>query len=92
MSEKDFIDPNWENTIKEVDPNFEGSIHQQLGLCNILCPTCGAHCKLDDDKSLICLNACHLIPSTKAKYHSMMIALANMDIEAIIRSKGDHHG
>jgi hypothetical protein len=74
------INPDWEKTVKKVDPDFEGSIHQKLGLSDILCPTCGAHCRLDGDQ-LICLNACHLVPQALDHFHRLWLLLTNGNVE-----------
>lgn len=73
----------WMNTVKEVDPDFRGSIHQKLGLTDILCPTCGAHCKLSNGE-LICLNACHLLPDEQEIFHGLWLALGKGHTEDII--------
>ena len=38
-----FFDPEWLNTEKETDPDFEGSLSEKLGFDRELCPTCKAH-------------------------------------------------
>jgi hypothetical protein len=43
-------------TEPKIDPNFEGSIFQKLGLSEVLCEDCGAHLSARG----ICLNACGL--------------------------------
>lgn len=45
----------WMAAEKKVDEDFTGSLWEQLGYENKLCPTCGAHLH-----GGICLNACHL--------------------------------
>lgn len=40
----------------KIDPDFEGSLFQKLGLSNVLCDDCGAHLSAKG----ICLNACQL--------------------------------
>jgi len=40
----------------KIDPNFKGSIFEELGHSKYLCPKCNAHLA----KDMICLNACHL--------------------------------
>lgn len=47
----------WRKAEKKTDPNFKGSIFDQIGnFTDKLCPTCSAHLST----SGICLNACHL--------------------------------
>jgi len=74
---------DWDSKIKQVDPNFEGSIHQKLGLSDILCSTCGAHCKVSNGE-LICLNACHLVSEAQETFHKLWILLNRGNIEDII--------
>jgi len=57
------IDLNWLNVTKERDPKFAGSIHEELGFDDILCPTCGAHLR-----GGICLNACHLTTRSRRRF------------------------
>ena len=75
-----------------MDPNFEGSIHQQLGMSDILCPTCQAHCSLDSDGNLICLNACHLIPESQERFHQVWLAITKgaNDVETIIQNAQEY--
>lgn len=61
------IDPNWLSATKKQDPEFAGSIHEELGFDNALCPTCGAHLR-----NGICLNACHLIPKSQRRFSNIM--------------------
>lgn len=89
-----YVNPEWENAEKKVDPDFEGSIHQKLGLTDILCPTCNAHCKVDDHGQLICLNACHLMPDAQVRFHKLWLAIVGGNIEDIILAanpKEDSH-
>lgn len=78
-----FLNQAWLNTIKQVDTNFEGSFYQKLGLSDILCSTCGAHCKVVDG-NLICLNACHLIPESQDRFHKLWLLLSGNSIEEVL--------
>lgn len=63
------MDAEWEKAEKAVDPNFKGSIFEQMGFEDKLCPTCKAHLK-----SGICLNACHLGKSAQERFAALMKA------------------
>lgn len=67
-------DRKWVETEKEVDPQFEGSISQALGLTDKLCPTCHAHLGETDDGELICLNGCHM----ELQYRELFDALIKL--------------
>lgn len=58
----------WEEAEKKVDESFAGSIYEELGLTDKLCPVCNAHLT----KSGICLNACHLGTDGMSKFANMM--------------------
>jgi len=47
----------WADAEKVVDPDFAGSIFEEIGLSAKRCPKCGAHLSGDIE---ICLNGCHL--------------------------------
>ena len=49
----------------KIDPNFKGSIFEELGMSAELCDKCGAHLK-----GTICLNGCHI-----ANFHKLMQSL-----------------
>ena len=67
------LNMTWYNTIKKKDPDFEGSLFQRLGFCDLLCPDCGAHLKpVTGTGGPICLNACHLTPETQERMNSLM--------------------
>lgn len=61
------IDPIWLNATKERDPDFAGSIWEEMGYDNALCPTCEAHLH-----NGICLNACHLTPGSQRAFSEIM--------------------
>lgn len=50
----------WAQAPKQVDPNFSGSLYEQLGFQKELCPVCNRHLKDD-----LCLDGCHLGPEHK---------------------------
>lgn len=70
------IDSNWLNTTKEQDPEFIGSIWEEMGWDNALCPTCNAHLWKG-----ICLNACHLTPGGRRRFSKAIqrVSEANND-------------
>jgi hypothetical protein len=55
-----------------VDKDFEGSIFERMGFTKYLCPKCGAHLWKARDGSLVCLNGCHLSPSTLRLFKSLI--------------------
>jgi hypothetical protein len=54
-----------------VDPEFEGSIHQEIGQSKYLCPRCQCHLR-ESHGNLICLNACHLSASSQRRFREEM--------------------
>lgn len=60
----------WLDAEKMVDPDFEGSIFQQLGFDKEMCPTCKAHLR-----NGICLNGCHLTSDVLTKFNDMLAKL-----------------
>lgn len=56
----------WQNAEKKIDPNFKGSIFEQIGWTEYLCPNCNAHLT----QSKICLNACHLGDTKKYRFQN----------------------
>jgi hypothetical protein len=81
------LNPKWKAAPKKVDPSFEGSLFQKLGLSNLLCPTCGAHLSGEGEEA-ICLNACHLIPEGKETFHQLWLKMTQgtIDLETIIKN------
>jgi len=51
-----------------TDPNFSGSIFEQLGYSAELCSRCLAHLYTDG----ICLNGCHLSRATLERFNKLM--------------------
>ena len=49
------LNEEWVNAEKEVDPDFVGSMWEEMGWEKELCPICGAHLR-----SGICLKDSHL--------------------------------
>jgi hypothetical protein len=75
MNDKLFpINEDWEKAEKKIDPNFEGSMWQTLGMDKELCPTCNAHLH-----NGICLNACHLTPASKMAFHMELLEHINIE-------------
>ena len=68
------IDPNWLDATKKQDPEFAGSIHEELGFDDVLCPTCGAHLR-----NGICLNACHLTRRSQQRFSDIMQKASEAD-------------
>ena len=66
------LNMDWYATEKEIDPDFEGSIWQELGYDPELCSTCGAHLH-----GGICLNVCHLSESSQAKFSFLIGEILN---------------
>lgn len=64
----------WQKAEKKTDPDFEGSIFQELGYDAELCPTCGAHLH-----GGICLNTCHLSDETRQRFNVLMAVVAGKD-------------
>lgn len=71
------IDPEWAAKEKAVDPDYEGSTSQQLGLSKFLCPTCNGNLYLADGV-LICLNACHLTLDARARFAATLVAASQL--------------
>lgn len=67
------IDPEWAEKEKAIDPHYEGSASQQLGLSKFLCPTCKANL-YPTEGTLICLNACHLTAEARARFSATLVA------------------
>ena len=65
--EGEMYDQEWVMAEKKVDPDFEGSLLQQLGFDPELCPTCEAHLH-----GGICLNTCHLTKESRVKFAALM--------------------
>ena len=65
------INQEWKSAEKKTDPNFTGSIFEQLGFDAELCPTCNAHLK-----SGICLNACHLSDNSQKVFNTLASLIA----------------
>jgi hypothetical protein len=66
------LDLDWFDIEKKVDPNFVGSVFDQMGFEKELCPTCGAHLR-----GGICLNACHLTKTSQKKFSELMKRIAH---------------
>jgi len=62
------INKQWFDAKKKIDPDFAGSLFEEIGFDKELCPTCDSHLK---DK--ICLNACHLSKETQEKFNKFLI-------------------
>lgn len=73
----------WAAAPKAVDPNHAGSIYEQLGLSDKLCPMCNSHLTQDG----ICLNACHLGLDGVAKFGDFIKSAL-----AIVNTRGDNNG
>lgn len=65
------IDLEWAAKEKAIDPDYEGSTSQQLGLSKFLCPTCRAHL-YPAGGTFICLNACHLTVEARARFSATL--------------------
>lgn len=61
------ISLEWLAADKAIDPDFVGSIWEEMGYDDKLCPACGAHLH-----NGICLNACHLTKRSREKFGQLM--------------------
>jgi len=66
------LDIEWQETEKRIDPDFVGSIWEEMGWDAELCPACDAHLR-----SGICLNACHLSKASQERFAVIMRATAD---------------
>jgi hypothetical protein len=68
--EQGMFDTEWLKAEKKVDPEYAGSIYEDMGMDNILCPTCGAHLK-----GGICLNTCHLSKASQERFAALWASM-----------------
>jgi len=59
-----------------IDPDFKGTVFEQLGHSDRLCRYCGAHLFPATSKHPICLNGCHLPHGTMMKMNRMLAEAA----------------
>ena len=80
----------WTATPRVTDPDYAGSVFEQMNLSAELCPACGAHLSLptpDELKTIghvtlpdiICLNGCHLGSVAKQRLQNMFKNITGSD-------------
>lgn len=74
MLSQAILDQEWREAEKEIAPDFKGSLMEQLGFDDKLCPTCNANLK-----NGICLNACHLSKDARERFARLMNKLVQDD-------------
>lgn len=72
------LDTDWHATEKKTDPDFAGSIWEEMGYEDKLCPTCEAHLH-----GGICLNACHLSRQSRERLADLMQAASRRSAKGV---------